>query len=88
MLRKKQSVSLNIKSPKVYEAAARLAKLQGTTITAAVLKAVRAELGRHDSRRRADSEVLRMRDYARRISAMPLLDARSSDEILGYGAED
>ena len=87
MLRKKQAVSLNIKNPEVYEAAARLAKLQDTTITTAVLNAVRAELGRQNSRRRTDNEVERMREFAHRISALPLLDRRSADEILGYGPE-
>ncbi|MGA2771285.1 MAG: antitoxin [Bryobacteraceae bacterium] len=54
----------------------------------AVLNAVlRAELGRQNSRRRADNEVERMREFARRISALPLLDGRSVDEILGYGPE-
>jgi hypothetical protein len=28
-----------------------------------------------------------MREFARRVSALPLLDARSADEILGYGPE-
>jgi hypothetical protein len=51
------------------------------------LNAVRAELGRQNSRRRADDEVERMREFARRISALPLLDPRSADEILGYGPE-
>ena len=64
-----------------------MAKLQDTTITAAVLNAVRAELGRQNSRRRTDNEIERMREFARRISALPLLDHRSADEILGYGPE-
>jgi len=54
---------------------------------AALLNAVRAELGRQNSRRRADNEVERMREFARRVSALPLLDTRSADEILGYGPE-
>jgi hypothetical protein len=28
-----------------------------------------------------------MREFTRRVSAMPLLDPRSDDEILGYGPE-
>jgi hypothetical protein len=28
-----------------------------------------------------------MREFARRVSALPLLDVRSADEILGYGSE-
>ena len=54
---------------------------------AACVNAVRAELGRQNARRRADNEVERMREFARRISALPLLDVRSANEILGYGPE-
>jgi antitoxin VapB len=87
MAASRQPVSLNIKNPEVYQAAARLAKLQGTTITAAVLKALQSELSRQDAQRRAKSELARMDAFARRISALPLLDTRSDDEILGYGPE-
>jgi antitoxin VapB len=83
----KQSVSLNIKNPEVYRAASRLAKINGVTITAAVLDAVRAELTRQERRQRGGNEVQRMREFTRRVSAMPLLDARSDDEILGYGPD-
>ena len=84
---KKYPGSLNIKNPEVQRAAARLAELQGTTITAAVLNAVRAELIRREAHQRARNEVQRMEECARRISALPLLDTRSEDAILGYGPE-
>jgi len=83
----KNAVSLNIKNPEVYQAASRLAKMNGTTITAAVLDAVRAELSRQERQRGKGNEVQRMREFTRRVSDMPLLDARSDDEILGYGPE-
>jgi hypothetical protein len=54
---------------------------------AAVVHADRAQPGRRNSWRRADNEVERMREFARRISALPLLDVRPADEILGYGPE-
>jgi antitoxin VapB len=84
---RKSRVSLNIKNPEVHEAASRLAKMNGVTITAAVLEAVRAELSRQERLRRGGNEVQRMREFTRRVSAMPLLDPRSDDEILGYGPE-
>jgi hypothetical protein len=82
---KKTAVSLNIKNPEVHEAARRLAKMNGISITAAVLDAVRAELSRQERQQRAGNEVQRMREFTRRVSAM--LDSRSDDEILGYGPE-
>jgi len=87
MAREKQPVSLNIKNPEVYRAASRLAELRGVTITAAVLDAVQAALRRQERGRRGDNEVRRMAEFARRISAMPVLDSRPEDEILGYGPE-
>jgi antitoxin VapB len=83
----RKQVSLNIKNPAVYEAAAKLSKLQGTTITAAVLNAVQTALEREERRRRAGNELQRMEAAARRINALPLLDSRSADQILGYGSE-
>jgi antitoxin VapB len=78
-------VSLNIKNPEVYLTASRLAHLQGTTITAAVLDALRAALQREERRKRPSDEIARMEEIARRVNALPILDTRSEDEILGYG---
>ena len=83
----KQPASLNIKNPEVYRAAVRLAKLQGTSITGAVLNALRSELDRQGPKSRASNDLAKMRQFAQRISAMPILDPRSDDEILGYGPE-
>jgi len=80
-----QPVTLNIKNREVYQAAARLARLQGTTLTQAVLRALREELRRQQRRRTPLSEVARMEEIARRVAALPVLDTRSEDEILGYG---
>jgi antitoxin VapB len=83
----RDQVSLNIKNPAVHKAAAKLAKLQGISITGAVAAALEAALEREESSRRGGNEVQRMEAAARRIAAMPLLDNRSADEILGYGPE-
>jgi antitoxin VapB len=82
---KKNQVSLNIKNPEVHEAAARLAELRGTTITSAVLSALQAELTRLVRMPGRQDEVAQMEEFARRVSAMPILDNRSEEEILGYG---
>ena len=65
--------------------AARLAKLQGTTIKQAVLHALKSELRRQQRRARLDDEVARMEAFSRRLSRLPVLDNRPEDEILGYG---
>ena len=65
--------------------ATRLAKLQGTTITQAVLQALKEELRRQQRRVGHVDEVARMEAFSRRLSRLPVLDQRSEDEILGYG---
>ena len=81
----RQPVTLNIKNPEAHEAAARLARLQGTSLTQAVLRALREELRRQQRRRAPANEVARMEQIARRVASLPLLDTRVEDEILGYG---
>ena len=82
-----KQVALNIKNPAVYKAASRLSELQGTSITLAVLNALQAALEREERNRRLENEIRRMEEAAARIGALPLLDDRSDDEILGYRAE-
>jgi antitoxin VapB len=84
-LKTKQAVSLNIKSKEVHAMATRLAKLRGTSITQAVLGALKEELRRQQRRVPVSDEVARMEAFSRRLSRLPILDRRSEDEILGYG---
>ena len=56
----KRSVSLNIKSREVHALAAELAKLQGTSITRAVLNALKEALRRQKRRPKPADEVARM----------------------------
>ena len=85
MPRLKQPSNLNIKNPEVYVAAAKLARLQRTSLTGAVLGALREALKRAERRPAAGGEIARMKAMARSIAAMPIRDTRSEDEILGYG---
>ncbi|HTA69415.1 MAG TPA: type II toxin-antitoxin system VapB family antitoxin [Bryobacteraceae bacterium] len=77
--------SLNVKSAEAHSIAVRLAKLQGTTISAAVIQALRAQLRRQEHLAHPTDEVARMEAFSRRLSRLPVLDHRSEDEILGYG---
>lgn len=83
----KQAMSLNIKSPEVYAAASRLARQKGLTLTEAVRQALEHELRRGSGGAAENREVERMLDYGRRLAALPDLDRRTDEEILGYGAE-
>jgi len=77
--------TLNIKDPEVRALAKELARRRGETMTEAVKHALREQLG---SERGAGSEtrrvVARVLERARRTAALPVLDPRTAEEILGY----
>jgi antitoxin VapB len=77
-------MALNIRNEETERLAARLAELTGETKTEAVRKALRDRLARlqrgHASRRLADQ----LDDIALHCARLPVHDARSPDEILGY----
>lgn len=75
---------LNIKDPEAHALARELARTANETITQAVKTAIRERLrrlrGRRPPRRLADE----LDEIARRCAALPVLDPRSPDEIIGY----
>lgn len=78
---------LNIKDDAAHEEARALARARGTTITEAVAAAIHEALERE--RRNGNRQVrdcaAALDDIARHCANLPLLDARSPEEILGYG---
>ncbi len=75
-------MAINIKNAEVEFAVRKLADCMGVDLTHAIGSAVNHELGRIDSAR--SSRLSRMRAIADRVSELPVLDYRTSDEILGY----
>lgn len=75
---------LNIKDPEVHALARELARETNETLTTAVKTAIRERLRRlragRSPRRLADE----LDEIARRSAALPVLDPRSPDEIIGY----
>lgn len=77
-------MALNIRHPEVEELAEALARLTGETKTEAVRRAIRdrlERLRRERARRRLADEL---DVIASECSSLPVLDARSAEEILGY----
>jgi antitoxin VapB len=76
---------LNIKNPEAEQLAQSLAKRTGETITQAVIAALRERLSREQ---REDGTIEKLVEEVMAIgkhcAALPLLDARSADEIIGY----
>ncbi|MFM2045559.1 MAG: hypothetical protein RLY86_4135 [Pseudomonadota bacterium] len=79
-------MALNIKSAEAEQAVRRLVELTGESITEAVTRAARERAERLEAERLAKDEARRAEIMAiiRRIQAMPILDDRPEDEILGY----
>ena len=77
-------MALNIRNPETEQLAERLARLTGETKTQAVTKALRDRLNRlqrHRSYRRLADEL---DEIALHCAALPVLDSRSAEEIVGY----
>ncbi len=77
-------MALNIRSAEAVRLAAELARQTGETKTEAVTKALRdrlARVQRERSRRRLADELEAIAEHC---ANLPVLDARSADEILGY----
>ena len=77
-------MALNVKNAEADRLARELAKKTGETITEAVINALRERLVRENGRRSPlplKDEILTI---GKRCAALPDLDRRSADEILGY----
>jgi antitoxin VapB len=80
-------MALNIRNPEAEKLAENLARATGETKTEAVIRALRDRLDRvrrERARRRLADELDQI---AARCAALPVLDRREADEILGYGED-
>jgi antitoxin VapB len=78
-------MALSIKSPEADRLARELAETTGETMTDAVIAAMKERLAREKHKRRDKAALLAdVRGIADHCAALPLLDTRSEDEILGY----
>jgi len=79
-------LALSIKDPETERLARNLAQLTGETITAATKRAIEERLRRVGGHSRRATLLQDMAEIRRRWSAMPVLDERTPEEILGYDA--
>jgi antitoxin VapB len=80
-------MALNVKNPEAERLAKALARKTGETITEAVINALRERLTREEGRRSIPPLENELLEIGRRCAALPDLDRRSPDEILGYNGE-
>ncbi|MGO9061174.1 MAG: type II toxin-antitoxin system VapB family antitoxin [Candidatus Binataceae bacterium] len=75
---------LNIKHPEADRLARELAKRTGESITDAVINALRERLAREEGRTSIPELKDEILAISKRCAALPDLDRRSADEIIGY----
>ncbi len=77
-------MALSIKDPETEKLARALAERTGESITVATRRAIEDRLRRTGSQARKAALLEDMAAMQRRLDALPVLDHRSPDEIIGY----
>lgn len=77
-------MALSIKHPEADRLAREIAEATGESLTDVVLVALRERAARTSGRAQRRPISAELAEIRARCAALPLLDARSADEILGY----
>lgn len=77
-------MALSIKNPKTDELARELSEATGEGLTEAVTRALEERLIRVRGKSKPSSLRSELAAIRKRCAALPVLDAREPDEILGY----
>jgi antitoxin VapB len=77
-------MALSIKSIETEHLARKIAAKTGESLTGAIQKALEERLERLNNNRRSQALAAQIDDILERVDAMPDLDARTPDEIIGY----
>jgi antitoxin VapB len=77
-------MALSIKNEETERLARELARRTGVSITEAITHALRQQIAREDGKRSASRIRDELLEIGRRCAALPDLDTRSPEEILGY----
>lgn len=75
---------LHIKNREAHQLATALARLTGETLTEAVIRSLRERFERESGRVGGEDLAGELMKIGKRCAALPVLDPRSPDEILGY----
>jgi antitoxin VapB len=77
-------MALSVKDPEADRLAREIADRTGETLTGAIVVALRERLARLKARRRRRRLSDELREIAERVAALPRLDDRSDEDIIGY----
>jgi len=78
---------LSIKNEATERLARQVAEETGESLTEAIQKSLEDRWERLKRQRRSQILAGQIEDLLRRVDALPTLDSRSEDEILGYGED-
>jgi antitoxin VapB len=79
-----QDMALSIKNDETERLARQVARETGESLTEAIQKALQERWERLKTRQRSHILAGQIEDLLRRVDALPTLDSRPDDEILGY----
>ena len=77
-------MAISIKSVETERLAREIASKTGESLTGAIQKALEERLERIRQQRRNQILSSQLEDILRRVDALPVVDSRTPDEILGY----
>jgi antitoxin VapB len=77
-------MALSIKSIETEQLAREIAARTGESLTGAIQKALEERLERLNRSLRSQALTAQIDDILQRVDAMPELDSRTPDEIIGY----
>ena len=77
-------MAISIKSVETERLAREIASKTGESLTGAIQKALEERLERIRQQRRSQILSSQLEDILRRVDALPVVDSRTPDEILGY----
>ncbi len=77
-------MGISIKNAEAERLARELARETGESLTTTIKRALEERLARVEGRRTPSDKLALARAVLRRVDALPVLDGRRADEILGY----
>lgn len=80
-------MALSIKNEQTERLARQLAQEAGESLTEAIQRALEERLDRLRRQNRQHLVKEKLEDILRRVDALPVLDTRPEDEILGYDSQ-
>jgi antitoxin VapB len=87
MVEGQANMALSIKNHETERLARQIAREMGESLTEAIQRSLEERLARLPQRRRGRIMAEKVADILRRVDALPTLDTRPEDEILGYDSQ-